>query len=124
MTNSPEMTQTIVNLADQLSGKSQWSLFMLMFILWLGVSGFAIRYMVMKRDESNDKLLKSEGEKTEQAKACSAEKEVIYKMCVDRLEGLLKESTAAHYKSAESNSNVAEVLGRFERLIEKMTTKT
>lgn len=94
MTNMNEVIQTV----DILSNKSQWSLFLLMFVGWIAVSGFAIRYMVTKRDESNEKLLASEQEKVDLMRKLSEERDALHKAHADKLEGFVRDTISVQHQ--------------------------
>lgn len=95
MTN---MINEALQTVDTLSTKSQWSLFLLMFGGWIAVSGFAIRYMVTKRDESNEKLLASEQEKVDLMRKMSEERDALHKAHADKMENLVRDLVGVQHQ--------------------------
>ena len=102
----------IIELADQLASRSQWTLFLAMFVLWLLVSAFAVRYMVMKRDESNEALLSSEQRRVDIIRELSTEKERMAQDYARRLEEIVRQQ-------AENNQRMIGALEGIQRAMER-----
>lgn len=94
MTNMNEFVNTV----DVLSTKSHWTLFLFMFAGWILVSVFSIRYMVTKRDESNEKLLASEQEKVDLIRKMSEERDLLHKSHADKMENLVRDLVSVQHQ--------------------------
>ena len=121
MTNTTDMAQQIVSLSDQLSNRSQWTLFIMMFILWLAVTGFAVRYMVAKLNQSNEKLIASEIEKSGIVRDLSNDRFKQADTYSSRLEGIVKELTDAANKMTETTNRMAAAI---DKLSDKLPLKS
>lgn len=117
MTN--DMSGNLINTADHLASKSPWVWVLVMFIVYLFGAWFAVRYLVVKRDEGNDKLLKAEQEKVVMMEAMMKEREALHREYNDKSHVMSKDILTAVHDANANFRRVTEVLERIDRALEK-----
>ncbi len=122
MTNSHDfMTQQLLTASDQLSQRGPWSLFILMFILWLIASGFAIKWAMNKGESTYNKLLESEKEKLKLATDFCATSLLASNGYSTRLEEIVKTvNVSIHGRSEAIEKLTISIVGLDALLKERM----
>jgi len=89
MTNMTDLIQTSAEVANQ----SPWAWLIGMFIGWLGVSAYGIKYTTKRLEESSAKLLASEQEKVNLMRTLTEEKDALHKAHYDELMKIIRDQT-------------------------------
>ena len=55
--------QQVVGLTDQLANKSPWAWVLFAFLGWILVAGYIVRFVSIKLNDVNERLIKAESEK-------------------------------------------------------------
>lgn len=101
-------TDHVIAVTEQISAWSQWTLFLAMFVLWLLCSAFAVRFMVYKLTESNERLLKAKEDESLLIRQLHQEKTQLSADYANRLEQLVKDSIKAQRDLADACNRLAD----------------
>jgi flagellar biosynthesis/type III secretory pathway M-ring protein FliF/YscJ len=113
------MTGELLQTADHLASKSPWVWVLLMFMIYLLGAWFAVRYLVIKRDEGNDKLLNAEQEKVKMMEAMMKDRESLHREYNEKSHTMSKDILTAVHDANANSRRVTEVLERIDRALEK-----
>ena len=108
MTNMPN---ELINTSAQLADKSPWAWLIFLFLSWIVMSAYGLRYTVKRLEEASVRVSEIQNEKVALVVQMSKEREELHQAQTVRLEGLIREHLSTQLK-------VVEILNRLERAIE------
>lgn len=109
MTNMPN---ELINTSAQLADKSPWAWLIFLFLSWIVMSAYGLRYTVKRLEEAAQRISVVEGEKVTLVLQMSKDREELHVAHTTRLENLIREHLSTQLK-------VVEILNRLERAIER-----